>query len=255
MIYAPNVFHSLLYTVAQYYFTQYVKWRYGSWISYVTLLLMASNSMMSVIMPWTFSNSIECSLLMIGVYIWDRIPAELSFKSQSKWFDFWVMAVTFLVTISFMIRTTSAVGWFPLIFHKAFVQKNFLKFAVAGMFIAAPLLGLMLLMDSWFYGWFTFTFFNFLQFNVLSGGSDVFGTEPGDFYLVSFLGEYTRSLFIPFYLGLMISLKDWIWKWEFPEASIVFLFYVAIFSNIPHKEARFMAPLAPFIMIHISLFL
>ena len=86
---------------------------------------------------------------MIGVFLWNKIPHGNECKSI---INFKVIGLTFLVTISFMIRTTSAVGWLPFIVHKAFVQRNFLKFAFAGVFIAGPLLVLMLAMDSWFYG-------------------------------------------------------------------------------------------------------
>jgi hypothetical protein len=57
---------------------------------------------------------------MIGVYVWNKIGSEKSFI-VSKWIDPKVIFLTGLVTYAFMIRTTSVVGWFPLIFYSAFL--------------------------------------------------------------------------------------------------------------------------------------
>jgi GPI mannosyltransferase 3 len=111
-----------------------------------------------------------------------------------------------------------------------------LKYAVAGIMIAAPLLGLMILMDSLFYGKLTFTFINFLEFNVLTGGSEAYGVEHDYFYVVQSVSDIAKNLALPFYVGILISIKNIFSKKWYPEASLIYCFYVVVFSQIRHKE-------------------
>ena len=59
-------------------------------------------------------------------------------------------------------------------------------FILAGLIAAVPVLAVTIAADSIYYGKLTFTPINFLMFNVVSGGSDVFGTEPWYYYLAKY---------------------------------------------------------------------
>jgi len=123
----------------------------------------------------TFSNSIEACFLMIGLYVWNKIPSgELTRSLLSGK----ALLMTFLITASFIMRNSSAVGWLPLVFYKVFYQRNFKMFVISGFLIAVPMLVLAVAADSWFYGKLTFTHWNFLKFNVIDEGSSSFGVDP-----------------------------------------------------------------------------
>lgn len=124
----------------------------------------------------TFSNSLECIFLIIGVYYWSKIPHGKISKGKIITLNSAVM--TFLISLSFLMRNSSAVPWIPLLMYKVFWQRNFKLILVTGISIAIPTVIASIAMDSWFYGKLTIVALNFLKFNVLSGGSELFGISP-----------------------------------------------------------------------------
>jgi len=137
----------------------------------------------------TFSNSIETSFLMVGIYLWTKIPHG---SSASSIFNWKALLFTFLVTFSFILRNSSAIGFIPLILHKAFYQRNFKMFALSGILVALPMLLITVAADSIYYGKLTITSWNFYEFNVLESKSDFFGIMAWHDYLKAFMMEYLK---------------------------------------------------------------
>lgn len=104
-------------------------------------------------------------------------------------------------------------------------------------FLVVLLFGLIL--DSWFYGAITFVPFNYAKAVIDSGGSG-FGTDPWYFYFVK-LSTYSGLMIgIPLIISLLLILlfdvrNPVLW---------VFLSFVLIHMVIPHKEERFLFPVA-----------
>jgi hypothetical protein len=73
MIYSCNVAHALLYTVAQYFFYEFMLVRSGKFTAFTTMILLVTNELISKLMVRTFSNSIEACLLMIGLYFYNKL--------------------------------------------------------------------------------------------------------------------------------------------------------------------------------------
>mmetsp|Transcript_26822 Transcript_26822/g.23686 ORF Transcript_26822/g.23686 Transcript_26822/m.23686 type:complete len:144 (-) Transcript_26822:7-438(-) len=141
-------------------------------------------------MPRTFSNTIEASLLPMALYFWTLINGK-----DNKIIDKNAISLTVIITISFILRNTSIVPWLPAMIWKVFVHKTFTKFLFCGFFIAVPTLVLSFLLDSWYYGHYTLTAYNFLDFNVLSGKSAYFETNSSLNYVLSYLLTQTLSLY------------------------------------------------------------
>ena len=101
--------------------------------------------------------------------------------------------MTFGITMAFLVRSSSIIGWVPLALIYIF-QANSLEciiynlFAIiqAGLFIAIPMVFLSLCMDSFYYGTFAFPQFNFVYVNVVQNISAYFGSEPLLFYFREF---------------------------------------------------------------------
>jgi phosphatidylinositol glycan class B len=92
-------------------------------------------------------------------------------------------------------------------------------------------------LDRWFYGSLTFTPLNYLA-NALDSGGGNFGAEPWYFYIEKLI-TYTG---IPAGMLLLCSLFFLLWKKDFYAAlTVVFLLF---HSFIPHKEERFIFPVA-----------
>ena len=184
-------------------------------------------------MVWTFTNSIETSLLMIVMYVWTQIPHGSMSPSIFNWK---AILFTLLVTYSFILRNSSAIGFIPLILHKVFYQRNFKMFVLSGILVAVPMLLITVAADSIYYGKLTFTFWNFLKFNVLEGGSDFFGINPWHDYLLKFMVEYLKQLTLIYIPAFFIYTYKQIKKGVFPELSLIISFYLFILSRVNHKE-------------------
>jgi len=108
--------------------------------------------------------------------------SSLSATSSTKKnkFNFNTVILTALISISFMIRNTSPVGWVPLLGYKVLFEGSLLPFIKSGILVALPILFFLVWVDTTHYNsdkW-VFTGWNFLEMNVLHGLSKYFGEEP-----------------------------------------------------------------------------
>mmetsp|Transcript_102605 Transcript_102605/g.141885 ORF Transcript_102605/g.141885 Transcript_102605/m.141885 type:complete len:139 (-) Transcript_102605:36-452(-) len=120
-----------------------------------------------------FTNTIECIFAVVTFYF---------YLNQDKHFTVSTCIVTALITFSFMMRNTSPIGWIPLLAIKVLYNQSFLPFLVAAFIIAVPIIGINVLLDSYFFDptlstW-TFTGYNFLNVNLVEGISSYFGEQP-----------------------------------------------------------------------------
>ena len=56
-----------------------------------------------------------------------------------------------LLTIGFMMRNTSPVGWIPLLIVKIINEGAFVPFLISGIFVAVPLVVAIVYLDSIYY--------------------------------------------------------------------------------------------------------
>jgi len=107
--------------------------------------------------------------------------------------------LTGLITISFLIRNTSPVGWIPLLFFKVLKEQSFIPFLIALFVVAIPVIVFSILLDTFYYqqGKITITALNFFNVNLVEGLSKYFGEDPIYQYLVVFLPSIF-TLLIPF---------------------------------------------------------
>ena len=251
--YAPNVFHVLLSLLADWYFVKIIhklsnehfsssKYK-DSWVHYankvaaVGLLIYYTSWYSSLLMARTFSNTIEAAFNAVIMYKWLKI------KGDGKLIDVDAIILTVLITMSFIMRNTSIVPWLIPMAYKVFIHKTFMKFLFWGFSIAVPIMMISVAWDSYYYGGLTFTAYNFLNFNVLSGQSKHFGINSPFNYVLIYPVIQMMTLYPFLALGIV---QDLIHHWRnksFPLLSTIFLPYVAILSLIGHKENRFMLPL------------
>ena len=119
--------------------------------------------------------------------------------------------MTALLTLGFMMRNTSPVGWIPLLLIKVCRDGAFCPFLVAGIFVFLPLTFACIYIDSRFYQlnsptqsfeW-TLTSLNFYRINVHEGLSKYFGDHDLLVYLKNFLPEMLRASTPYAYFGLV----------------------------------------------------
>ena len=153
--------------------------------------------------------------------------------------------LTALISISFMIRNTSAVGWLPLLAYKVLFEGSFVPFLKAGIFIALPVLALLIWVDTVMYNsdkW-VVTSYNFLEMNILHGLSKYFGEDPWYWY-VAVIIPFELHMLVPFIPFAMVKhYQNTVRDKKVPYSIYYSVFYVVFFSAVKHKEERFLLPI------------
>jgi len=89
-----------------------------------------------------FTNGIEQVLSVVAFSF---------FLEQKNRFNLGTVMLTALITLSFMMRNTSPIGWLPLLAIKVLFEGALCPFLIAGIFVALPLIFLIVCIDTWFY--------------------------------------------------------------------------------------------------------
>jgi len=103
----------------------------------------------------TFTNSLEQMFSVVSMFF---------YLEQKNKFTKNTVILTALISISFMVRNTSPVGWLPLLAIKVLREGSFVPFLISGAFVALPILFLLVSIDTYMYGadeW-VFTGWNFI---------------------------------------------------------------------------------------------
>ncbi|MDX1349596.1 MAG: hypothetical protein R3279_05080 [Putridiphycobacter sp.] len=144
-----------------------------------------------------------------------------------------------ILGISFLFRYQIALCIFGLVMWIYFIDKAKLKtifFILLG-FLAAFTIGT--LIDTWFYGSFTLAPYNFLL-AVIETSGEGFGKAPWYYYLLMALQYPTYFVGIPLVSLLLIAFTTH-YKNVFIWTTIPFLLFHFF---VPHKELRFLFPIA-----------
>ena len=124
----------------------------------------------------TLTNSIEQIFTVVAFYF---------YIDQKNKFTLNTVILTALISIAFMMRNTSPVGWIPLLAIKVLREGSLLPFLLSGIFVALPILFFCVWVDTTMYNsdkW-VFTGYNFLEMNIIHGLSKTFGEDDFWWYL------------------------------------------------------------------------
>jgi GPI mannosyltransferase 3 len=217
--------------------TDYFVWYLGDQISSSrwSLFCSVTSWFQAFALVRTYSNSIETVLLMAGIVL---------LRSQNKGSD----ALAFVLGgMSVAIRFTSLAAWLPLGVLFALHNSASLKSRVVYLIYPCAVwslvgIGLSVLVDRCFYGFWTLPLLGNLHFNVVEGMGALYGSHPFHWYLTAAIPAIT-GLMLPFlvYAGLRHGLKNNLW--------IVVSTYIVLHSISAHKELRFLLPILPLLCI------
>lgn len=208
--------------------------------------------------------SLQNWLLFLSLFLWFIPFINVRFSSET-----WA-GITLLYGLSFLLREKR--GQINYILAGLFIGFSFvfrfqMGFAVIGivlwlilnqrksvqvtfLFIVSSILpiGLSVAIDSWFYGGFVFTPWNYFEYNIIKGVASEFGTSPWYYYLFAIF----RFSFFP--IGILILLSLLKVTLTHPKNLIIWVVvpFILFHSVVGHKELRFLFPLAnlvPFLII------
>ena len=159
----------------------------GKEATQVCMLLLLSSKVQTEYLIKCFTNAVEQILAVIAFYF---------FLQQKNKFTMQTAVLTGTITLSFMMRNTSPVGWIPLLALKVLFEGSFPPFFISLIFVGIPVIAITVLLDTlYFNGTISmettpvFTSYNFLRRNILEGLSEYFGSSPRTKYLFLFAPE------------------------------------------------------------------
>lgn len=210
-----------------------------------------------------FTNSLNSSIndkfrnlfLILSYFIWFLPFINVRFSSET-----W-SGLSFLLALSLIIRNNKNCQTYliaGLMLGLSFIFRSQIAFAVLGLALwlvfikkesakniifmstgglVAILLGF--LVDSWFYGDWVVTIWNYFKVNLIDGKTSEFGVSPW-YYYIFYIFKFS---FFPFGLIIILSFLFLIYK-RFNSIFIwIILPFLIFHSFIPHKELRFLFPL------------
>ena len=86
-----------------------------------------------------FTNSVEQILSVIAFYY---------FLEQKNKFTAKTAVLTATITLSFMMRNTSPIGWIPLLALKVLFEGALLPFIISAIFVAVPVIAMTVVLDT-----------------------------------------------------------------------------------------------------------
>ena len=203
-------------------------------------------------------------LIILSLFLWFIPFINVRFSSET-----WA-GITLLYGLSFLIREKRRQIHYiiaGLFIGFSFVFRFQMGFAIIGILLwlfinqkssfrctllfalsSALPIGLGTLLDTWFYGDFVFTPWNYFEYNIIQGVASEFGTSPWYYYLFAVF----RFSFFP--IGILILLSLLKVTLTSPKNLIIWVVipFIIFHSVVGHKELRFLFPIAnlvPFLIV------
>lgn len=188
----------------------------------------------------TLTNSMESVLVTVALYYFPW-PDIRSGQKSSTW------KFVSLAVLSVLIRPTAAVTWVLMCsWHLQLSVTKLWKTIKVYLQYGSILLLLSILVDRIFYGDWVFVQYNFLEFNVLHGGSAFYGSHPWHWYITQGYPVIMATHLIPLIFGG--------WYAKNKVLLMLIIWNIFIFSFLAHKEFRFLLQILPVSMHYCGVF-
>lgn len=208
------------------------------------------------------------SLLSTGLFISSCafLPSSFSMVMNMLAVGLWLKGVNWAAV--FCTAASTLVGWpfaavlgLPVALDMLLIKREWQKFVIYSGLSGVVIGGLLLQVDSFYYGRTVFAPLQIVLYNVFSPhGPNLYGQEPLSYYLVNSLLNFNivfplALLSLPliclsFYLTFGQKRKP-IWSRLTPIALLEgsMLVWLVVFFRQPHKEERFLFPIYPLLCL------
>ena len=240
---SPYLAHTFLVVIGDFFFLKLSRRLAGEQTTRMAFALYISNFFFNKHIIRCFGNSVE-TILNIVVFNY--------YLDITKSYDKNIKIVALCLSIALGIRTTSIIGWLPLLFIKIMQIRTIIPFLKAGIFVALPTITGIIVIDSIYYKQFTVTGYNFMHINVVENRSAEFGTGSNLIFITEYL-PYTLG-FLKYFIifAIMYEVHNSSVRKRIPVTLIFVTFYLMVLSLVPHKESRFMIPVMPYLFIMLA---
>jgi hypothetical protein len=239
----PYVAHWPLVMLGDWFLWRVGKQTVGVNATRVATLLLLFNQFQLEYLHRCFGNALEQILSVVAFHF---------YLKQGNRFTLDTAALTALITVAFVGRNTSVIGWIPLLAIKVLRDGALPPFILSAITVAVPVIGLTVLVDTAYYGsdeW-VVTSWNFLKVNLVENLSRYFGTDPWHEFMTSYCPRFFHVILPVVLYANTVGHAQICWsKGQTPYMTYCVVFFVFVFSCIPHKEERFFVPIFPFTLL------
>jgi GPI mannosyltransferase 3 len=182
------------------------------------------------------AENVGGAFFALGAITWLVIGGRPPTRASARW----AIAAGFLLGLSLVCRVQMAFALGGLVAWNVVLSRPATRTALLGAAGLVAAVAASVLIDRWFYGHWVVTLANYLRVNVLEGAADRFGVSPWWHYFYLYSG-----ILVPPYSLLVLAalLFACVRAWRNPLVWITVAF-VAAHCAVPHKEIRFLTPLA-----------
>ena len=241
IVLVPRLMHATLIALSDYFFINLSRRLLPSTsAAFYACAMYFASWFMFYCAPRTLGNSLETALTVIALhwYPFEEHPRRPTWPYIS------------LGVLTIILRPTAALIWVVFGLAHLYRSEDKLKLLLGTVLPAAlPVFILSLIIDTLYFGRLTLPLYNFLEFNVLTGGSAHFGVHSWHWYFSSGLPSVLTVQLIPVVLGIAHPLRPTLLP------LMASLFYTIFHSFLPHKEQRFLLPLIPLLCLYAGPFL
>ncbi|CAH0746403.1 unnamed protein product [Diatraea saccharalis] len=238
VIILPRVFQAIFSGYADYCFYQWTGYR--KWALYLVL----TSWFWFYTCSRTLLQTVETSLLIIALSKFPFKDGKQSYYSKESFVWLWI------AVLSVFIRPTSGPMWavfgiYNLLTTKEGRLRLIVRTYVPIMLIAA---GALISVDSYFYGRWIVTPWEFAKFNVINDFGSFYGVHPWYWYVSHGLVSVVGVNVLPLILSLVAVLRR-------PREHTVSMLllaavavHIAVHSYISHKELKLLLPVVPLLL-------
>lgn len=220
------------------------KWRLPAWSLFCSLT--SWFSAYSIVR--TFANGQEGLFLILAIVL---VGPELLGNTQKGSYYLRAAAAFMLGGMSITIRVTSIAAFVPLGILLAFRQRSLVS-KVGFLFFICAVFGLLgifvgMLVDRFFFGFWTLPFLGNFHFNVILDNADLYGSHPFHWYFTAGLPAIA-GLLLPFLWYDFVTVVD---RPTYGQRNlwVIVVSYLVAMSLNGHKEFRYIYPVLPLVCL------
>lgn len=235
LILGPRILQAILTACSDYCFCRWSD--HSKW----SIFLMATSWFWFYTGSRTLLNTVETCLTTIALSLYPSHRSKANHSPEFLW----------IVAFQCFMRPTAAILWFPLcIIHlrNAKCAKLLIEqYLSIGLCVG----GIAVAIDSYMYGRFIVTPYEFFKFNVLENIGSFYGTHPWYWYFIVGLPTILGAFTLPFLIAVIQILRNRDKSPDQYNLLIATTSALIVYSCLAHKEFRFVLPLLP-ICLHIT---
>ncbi|CCM00013.1 uncharacterized protein FIBRA_02039 [Fibroporia radiculosa] len=240
LIWGPKIIHGVFAAGTDIWLCDLTRKVLGERYVLTALFLSLTSFFHGLSLARSFSNSLETSLTVIALSYFPWHHDENAFKRQE------IRRMLIFAALACVIRPTNAIIWvymFAALLWRLPRKPTYLaSVLVDTVCIGSVILGVLVLIDSAYYGALTITAINFLRTN-LSSVSLFYGTSPWHYYFSQAMPLLCTTA-LPFVLhGMLLAAR--VGTGALQTLSGLIVWTIGIYSLLGHKEWRFIHPILP----------